>query len=277
MHRTVHADLTFTPSPGHTQVAFMVAVATVPGLTVSDEFTATGDGVPVPVREVAGNDHGRLHVLDLDVDDDGPGQVQVRYAAQVAGDGAEALAQEPEPTTTELLTYLRPSRYAESDRLLPTARKEFAGLGGLELLTAVATYVHEQLAYMPGSSRFTDGAVQTLLDRRGVCRDYAHLVVALLRGLDVPARCAAVYAPGLAPMDFHAVAEAWVAGRWHMVDATRLAPRTSMLRIATGRDAADTAFMSSYGAGARLGPLSVLATVDGELPATDHTAPVRLP
>ena len=86
-----------------------------------------------------------------------------------------------------------------------------------------------------------------LLQRQGVCRDYAHLVIALLRGLDVPARLAAVYAPGLQPMDFHAVAEALIGGQWRVVDATLLAPRASLVRIATGRDAADTAFLSAYG------------------------------
>src|SRR5690606_13899415 len=93
----------------------------------------------------------------------------------------------------------------------------------------------------------TDGAVSTLLSRRGVCRDFAHLVVAFLRALDVPARVVSVYAPGLTPMDFHAVAEAAIDGTWHVVDATGLAPRQSLLRIATGRDAADTAFLSARG------------------------------
>ena len=80
-----------------------------------------------------------------------------------------------------------------------------------------------------------------------MCRDYAHLVVGLLRAMEVPARLASVYAPGLDPMDFHAVAEAWIDGAWHVLDATLLAPRSSLVRIATGRDAADTAFLSSYG------------------------------
>ena len=101
---------------------------------------------------------------------------------------------------------------------------------------------------MPGSSISTDGAVETLLAGRGVCRDYAHLTVALLRALEVPARVAAVYAPGLSPMDFHAVAEAYVDGAWQIVDPTLLAPRDQMLRIATGHDAAAIAFLSSYGA-----------------------------
>jgi transglutaminase-like putative cysteine protease len=160
------------------------------------------------------------------------------------------------------LRYLRPSRYCESDTLGPIARAEFAGLKGQQLLAGVSSWVGQNLFYVPGSSQPTDGAVATLLSRRGVCRDYAHLVVALLRALDVPARLASVYAPGLDPMDFHAVAEAEVDGRWYVVDATTLAPRKSLMRIATGRDASDTAFLSTRRRAVTLRNLEVSAVVD---------------
>jgi hypothetical protein len=94
--------------------------------------------------------------------------------------------------------------------------------------------------------------------------------------LDVPARLTAVYAPGLHPMDFHAVAEAAIGGIWYAVDATLLAPRSSLLRICTGRDAADTAFLSTYGGEARLLWTSVSASVDGELPDDDVFSLVTL-
>ena len=84
-----------------------------------------------------------------------------------------------------------------------------------------------------------------------------------------------VYAPGLAPMDFHAVAEAWVDGAWWTVDATRLAPRQSMVRIATGRDAADIAFLTNHWADLTLRDMEVLAIVD-ELPDDDGTQLVQL-
>ena len=102
----------------------------------------------------------------------------------------------------ELIRYVRPSRYAESDRLLPTAYAEFGGLQGEELLHAVRNWVFSELRYVSGSSRGTDGAVETLLNRRGVCRDFAHLAIALLRSKNVPARLAAVYAPGPDPDGF---------------------------------------------------------------------------
>jgi transglutaminase-like putative cysteine protease len=126
-----------------------------------------------------------------------------------------------------------------------------------------------------GSSDHTDGAVDTLLTRCGVCRDYAHLVVGLLRALAVPARLVACYAPGLSPMDFHAVVEAHVEGRWLVLDATRRAPRATLLRIATGRDAADTAFLSSYGGAVTVAEIEVMATSDGDLPPDDGS-PVEL-
>ena len=110
----------------------------------------------------------------------------------------------------------------------------------------MSSWVGTRLDYVPGSSDPIDGAVDTLLAGAGVCRDYAHLVVALLRAVNVPARLVAVYAPGCQPMDFHAVAEAFVDGVWRVVDATCLAPRQTMVRIATGRDAADTAFLDNH-------------------------------
>ena len=96
-----------------------------------------------------------------------------------------------------------------------------------------------------------------------MCRDFAHLVVALLRAVKVPARLVSVYAPGLSPMDFHAVAEAFVEGQWRVVDATLLAPRQSRVRITTGRDAADTAFLDNHKGGITLNDIAVTAVVDG--------------
>ena len=129
--------------------------------------------------------------------------------------------------------------------------------------------------YVPGSSLPTDGAVRTLLARQGVCRDYAHLCVALLRASGVPARLVSVYAPGLDPMDFHAVCEAYVDGMWCVVDATALAPRSSLVRIATGRDAADTAFMTVVSGHADLIDVVVGAVVDA-LPDDDMMAATQL-
>ncbi|MBB5643628.1 transglutaminase-like putative cysteine protease [Cryobacterium roopkundense] len=100
-------------------------------------------------------------------------------------------------------------------------------------------------------------------------------MIALLRAMDVPARLTSVYAPGLNPMDFHAVAEALVDDAWHVVDATALAPRQALVRIATGRDAADTSFLTVIGGLVNLSSLEVSAVVD-ELPRDDVRQLVEL-
>ena len=225
------------------------------------------NGVELQAQEIVIAGEGRTHLVRPQ-----PGLVTVEYEAVVTGTA------DPSPVTeADRITYLRPSRYAESDRLGPMAQAEFAGVtGAADLLAAVSSWVGSRLYYVPGSSGPTDGAVDTMLQRQGVCRDYAHLVIALLRGLDVPARLAAVYAPGLDPMDFHAVAEAVVDDQWRVVDATLLAPRSSLVRIATGRDAADTAFLSTYGGAADLLEYGVTAITDGYLPSDDVTQLVSL-
>ncbi|AZZ52489.1 MULTISPECIES: transglutaminase-like domain-containing protein [Rathayibacter] len=249
MKRDVSARLTLDVARPATLV-FSIAVAEAYG--APERLSLELDGREVAAREVLDQHGTRLHVLEA-----GVGRLVVDYTASVDG------VLEPLPgEEVDRLRYLRPSRYAESDILWATARAEFAGLEGAALLASVSSWVGTRLAYVTGSSLPTDGAERTLLARRGVCRDFAHLVVALLRALDVPARLVAVYAPGLAPMDFHAVAEAWIEGSWRVVDATTLAPRSSLVRIATGRDAADTAFLSVYDGIATLTDMTVGAVVD---------------
>ncbi|GAA1858393.1 transglutaminase family protein [Pseudonocardia ailaonensis] len=256
---TAHLDLTVT-SPA--LLALQIAVPTPD----SENLSITLDGRPLRSRVLTGPDGARSHVIESEA-----GALAVAYSAQVSG-------RRPEPAGDELdrLHALRPSRYCPSDRLYITATREFGDIeGAAARIAAVIASVRGRLLYVPGSSGPTDDAVDTLLQGEGVCRDYAHLVVALLRALDVPARLVAVYAPGLSPMDFHAVVEAWDGERWQLVDATGLAPRASMLRICTGRDAADTAFLSSHHGGVELVSMQVVAVVD-ELPTDDPAAVVEL-
>ncbi|SDY31257.1 Transglutaminase-like superfamily protein [Tessaracoccus flavus] len=221
----------------------------------------------VAVEEVVAPSGSRLHRLR----ETPVGSLTVDYTAAVHG-------RSPEPPLLGIdeILYTRPSRYCDSDRLANLAHAHFEGLTGRELVRAVTDWVSTNIAYRPGSSRVVDGALETYLDRAGVCRDYAHLVVALLRGRNVPARMASVYAPGLKPMDFHAVAEVFLEGRWHVIDATGLAPRQSMVRICTGRDAADTAFMTTLGGRTVLTSMTVNAWVDGDLPVDDRSEPATL-
>jgi transglutaminase-like putative cysteine protease len=131
---------------------------------------------------------------------------------------------------SELVLRVGPARPGVVRRVRP--------LRDRDLVQAVRAWVNKRFHYLSGSSRFTDGAAETYLARQGVCRDFAHLVITLLRARGVPARSASVYAPGLTPMDFHAVAEVALDGTWEVVDAT--------------------------------------ACVDSELPPDDHRSPLSL-
>jgi hypothetical protein len=201
----------------------------------------------------------------------GRGLLLVDYEVTVLGDAPPAPA-----TIHDVFRYIRPSRYCESDRLGPLARAEFGGLAGADLLNAVSSWVGVNIAYVTGSSRPIDGAVATLLGREGVCRDFAHLTAALLRANNVAARVVSVYAPGLMPMDFHVVTEACLDGAWYVVDPTCLAPRSSMVRIATGADASDIAFLTTTRGVVELNFMSVSATTDSDLPTDDVTQLARL-
>ena len=247
------------------ELVWSVAVARGPELA-REHLSVAVDGAPVEVVEHEVADGGRLHVCTAP-----PGRLELRYDAEVVGT-AEPAVVDP----VDDIVYRRPSRYAESDELGPTAWGEFSQLEGKALLDAVSSWVGTQLYYVSGSSRHTDGATQTLLARQGVCRDFAHLVIALLRARNVPARLVAVYAPGLSPMDFHAVVEAAIDGRWRVVDATTLAPRQTLVRIATGRDASDTAFLTVQSGRTDLRTLAITAMSAPDLPQDDPTGLVSL-
>ncbi len=146
-----------------------------------------------------------------------------------------------------LVPYLLPSRYCQSDRLEGFVRREFAGLEGGPLAAALAEWVAGSLDYRSNASSGETTALDTFASRSGVCRDYAHLLVALARAGEIPARCVAAYAPGVDPPDFHAVAELWLDGAWRLVDATRMAPAEAIARVCVGRDATDIAFMTVFG------------------------------
>lgn len=227
----------------------------------------TLDGAPLDIREHIGENGGRLHVFDVAR----PGVIAVDYEATVADATPTALADE-----AERIRFLRPSRYCESDIIEPFARANFGTLHGRDAVAAVRDWVHTEIAYVLGSSKPTDGAASTLLARQGVCRDFAHLTTALLRGIDVPARVVSVYAPGLSPMDFHAVTEVLIDGEWWVIDSTGLAPRSALVRIATGADAADIAFFTNIGGRVDFTSMSVMAVADDGLPSDDTGHLARL-
>ncbi|WP_295836298.1 transglutaminase family protein [uncultured Microbacterium sp.] len=266
MPRRVTAELDLDLGASVDLVFQITAARGVPLFSENLSFVQ-GDRVVTPI-EIVDPTGSRLHRL---VGEQGP--LAVRYEAVVDG-----VAPRPHTDALETITYLRPSRYCQSDEVFAQARRQFRGLAGEELLAAVSTFVASTVTYTPGLSLGTDSAVTTLTSGQGVCRDYAHVVIALLRAMDVPARYAACYAPGLEPMDFHAVAEAYLDGAWHVIDATRLADRRSLVRIATGRDAADCAFLSYHGGYVGLERMRVDAVLDAEVPAgaDDHEALVQI-
>ena len=261
MRIDVAASLTMS-SPEPATALLQIAVAD----PATEQLTVLSGGEAVEPEEFEVNG-ARVHRLRLNA-----GDTTVAYTASAEDGGPPRKV-----TPAEWAEALRPSRYCPSDQLEGFASTEFdRSRPRAEMVAAVADWVHRRLGYTSGASRPVDTAVDTLLAGRGVCRDYAHLTITLLRALEVPARLVAVYAPGLDPMDFHAVVEADVDGTWHVVDATRLAPLRSLVRICSGRDAADTAFLTTLGGVARFESMTVTATVDGELPRTG-TPPPPLP
>lgn len=241
-----------------TTLEFQIAVASHPNASVDEALSFVLDGASVQPMEISGTHGNRIHKLDVPI-----GVLTVDYTATIIG------RTDPAPVTEyDLSMYLRPSRYAEADNFFGFAATEFGEyLDSTTLLERVSSWVGTRLHNVPGSSDPIDGAVDTLLAGAGVCRDFAHLVVALLRAVNVPARVVSVYAPGLSPMDFHAVAEAFVDGHWRVVDGTLLAPRQTLVRIATGRDAADIAFLDNHKGSITitLNQFEVRAIVDGDL------------
>ncbi|WP_380872728.1 hypothetical protein ACFB49_36430 [Sphingomonas sp. DBB INV C78] len=165
-----------------------------------------------------------------------------RRPVAIAGLAATPLRDLPD----EAIPYLWPSRYCEADRLEAMVCREFGDREGGDKVLAMMEWIHTHVDYCVGTSNTATTAIDTLVARQGVCRDFAHLLAAFIRAGGMPARLVSAYAWKLDPPDFHAVVEVWLDGAWHLVDATRLAPTESLARIAVGRDATDIAFMTSF-------------------------------
>jgi transglutaminase-like putative cysteine protease len=184
----------------------------------------------------------------------GPGKFSIRCScrAQTADvidvdpSAGFVLAQDiPQPA----LQFLLPSRYCQSDMLRELASSIAGNLpGGYPQVEAIRRWLHENLKYQYGTSNASTSAVDTAQSKTGVCRDYAHLGMALCRSLNIPARMVVGYLYLLDPMDLHAWFEAFVGGRWYVFDGTQKEPRGNRIAIAFGRDAADVALVTQFGA-----------------------------
>jgi transglutaminase-like putative cysteine protease len=160
----------------------------------------------------------------------------------------EAVEHTPQQIPAEAMIYTLPSRFCQSDLLAEMAQREFGHLRpGGGRVQAIANWVRQHVEYRHGTSNATTSAADTSKNRAGVCRDFAHLVIAFCRGLGIPARYVSAYALGLEPPDFHAYAQAYLGGLWYSVDATFDGVRPALVPIAIGRDAADVAMVTLSG------------------------------
>lgn len=230
---------------------FNVHAAYTPSQTVSAERLFLSQDVPsrIDTDPATGNRYLRLRAQ--------PGEFRLSYAATVelahylvdpAGI-AEVPVQRLPP---EVLGYIYPSRYCQSDRLGRLAIREFGGLAqGYGRVQAICDWVRHRVAFTPNSSNSNTSAVDTLIEQRGICRDFAHLMIALCRAVSIPARFVTGTDfgadPGLGPPDFHAYVEAYLGDRWYIFDPSGTTVPMGLVRFGTGRDAADVAFATIFG------------------------------
>jgi transglutaminase-like putative cysteine protease len=283
MRWVVSCDLALTIVES-AEVVIQVVAARSAGHVLHERFQfSAGEGIVDSALEVSGPEGARLQVVHAE-----PGPFTVAYRGELQSETALSRAvvvaapgfvdHHDQVIRYERQLFLRPSRYCPSDHLVGFAVAEFGtGTNVRDRVSAITAWISDRIGYVPGSSSVHDSAEDTLLTAMGTCRDFAHLGIALCRATGVPARFAAVYAPGLSPMDFHAVFETLEDGEWCVHDATGLAPRQSLVRVVTGRDAADTAFVAITSGVASLDSVEVSATVNPTLPIDDFCSVFVLP
>lgn len=187
------------------------------------------------------------------------GRIEVSYTAEVevdrlTADVAALHRVEPHDLPGETVQYLFDSRYCPADRFHSFVEAEFGGCHGGERIAAMREWIRHNFAYEPGSSTATTTALDSFVERRGICRDYAHVMITMARASAIPARYVCCYGPEVEPQDFHAVAEVFLedrttpgGGAWHIVDATGMVSASEAVKIGVGRDAADVSFLTSFG------------------------------
>lgn len=187
------------------------------------------------------------------------GKFEVRHEALVevnrlAPDLAGLAQLSPHDLPGDPLEYLLDSTYCPADRLQSFAEDEFGGTFGGDRVLAIRDWIARHFTYQPGSSTPTTTALDSFIERRGICRDYAHVLITLCRASTIPARYVSCFAPGVDPPDFHALAEVFLedstkhgGGAWYIADATGMASPDETVKIGVGRDAADVSFLTSFG------------------------------
>lgn len=244
MQLTIHAHLDYRfVEPTH--VLLQVEAAATDGQRIVEGHLDID--LPQGYARVAGHD-GVGERIWLTTGD----RLAVDYRATVAIErptidwpalAAVPLAQLPAETVQHLL----PSRYSQPELFERFVKAEFARLEGGALILAMRDWIARNFAYTSGISTDQTTAAESFARREGVCRDYAHVLITLARTAGIPARIASVYAPGVDPPDFHAVAQLYLDGAWHLADATGMASEADMAIIGVGRDAADVSFLTAFG------------------------------
>lgn len=213
-----------------------------------------------------------------------PGITAIQYDATVDIDHFLAPAHElHEMPIADLpaaaLPFIYPSRYCQSDKLRNFAAREFGHLQeGYGRIHAIQEWVRERIAFKTGCSNDSTSALDTLLEQGGVCRDFAHLMIALCRAINIPARLVTGIdygaPPEFGPSDFHAYVEVLLSGRWYIFDPSGMSPPMGLVRIGTGRDAADVSFATLFGAVTSSRPLLSINAI--EIPGQPFALPRRI-
>lgn len=180
------------------------------------------------------------------------GRLRVRYEGivsvrRLSADLSTLSAVPPHLLPAETIEYLLPSRFCPSDEFQNLVVSEFGNLQGGARVMAMRDWIANNLTYAPGSSTVFTTALETYVARRGVCRDFTHVLITMIRASAIPARFASVYGLNVEPQDFHAVAEVFLDGAWYLIDPTGMSGSDEMVKIGIGRDAADASFLTSYG------------------------------
>lgn len=230
-----------------TSFAFSITAARTAHQTVTDESIEVAPGVELSIVPYGAGTH---QLLRFDAE---PGELALEYRASVTLNGDDAHATELTEVDfgripAEVMPYLNPSRYCESDKLGSFAARLFGDIErGHGRVQAVADWVEENLLYEPGVTDGSSGTTDVLLQRAGVCRDFAHVSISLCRALGIPARYVSGYGVGVEPQDFHGFFEAFLGDDWYLFDPTGMSAINGLARIGFGRDAADAPFATFVG------------------------------
>lgn len=254
-------------APGCDFIFNLHAARTPRQRVVAEQFLISQSAEPEVFDEAAtGNRYARLRAQ--------PGPLEVKYQATIElhhfmaapqSIGEVPVARLP----VSVLHYLYPSRYCQSDRLSKLAIREFGSMWqGYSRVQAIQNWVQKHVSFASNTTNSSTSAVDTLIEQVGVCRDFAHLMIALCRALSIPARfvTGTDYGadPALGPPDFHAYVEVYLGDRWYLFDPSGTAIPMGLVRFGTGRDAADVAFATIFGSVTSLAPhIMMRAVTDG--------------